>query len=104
MPSKLPEIESLSIEVPKAVFEMKREPVTRVISDLTQRARHQHLLTEKRELVLPHHYKGLLDLQQCLDVSLNFIKQCRGGGTLGFEELKASVEKTYGRRFDIPAF
>jgi hypothetical protein len=54
--------------------------------------------------VLPHHYKGLLDLQQCLDVSLNFIKQCRGGGTLGFEELKASVEKTYGRRFDIPAF
>ncbi len=63
------------------------------------RYKHEQLLSTTRVLVMPLHYKKLLELSQHLDISLNFIKQCRNGGTSGllFEEVKASIEKTYGR-------
>jgi hypothetical protein len=53
---------------------------------------------------MPAHYKKILEIAKYLDVSINFIKKCRsniGSGSsnkaLTFEELKTSVEKTYGR-------
>jgi hypothetical protein len=66
------------------------------------RYKHEQLLSTTRELVLPAHYRRLLELARFLDISLNFIKQCRTSNgssskCLTFEELKSSVEKTYGK-------
>jgi len=36
--------------------------------------KHSQLIAIKRELVMPGHYKRLLELQRFVDVSLNFIK------------------------------
>jgi hypothetical protein len=36
--------------------------------------KHSQLISTKRELVMPGHYKRLLELQRFVDVSLNFIK------------------------------
>jgi len=59
------------------------------------------LLSVKRELVLPVHYKKIIEITKSLDTSLHFIKQCRQGGSgtqgLMFEDLKASIEKTSGK-------
>jgi len=41
------------------------------------KAKHEQLLAPERELVLPAHYKKLLDLFKFLDSSLNFLKLCR---------------------------
>jgi hypothetical protein len=39
--------------------------------------KHAELLSSKRELVLPVHYKHILDLSKYLDNSLNFIRVAR---------------------------
>lgn len=52
---------------------------------------------------MPAHYKILLEIQGFLDNSLNFLKSCRKQGGL-FPELKNSIEKTYGRRFEMYHF
>jgi hypothetical protein len=67
----------------------------------SMRAKHGQLLSVKRELVIPAHYKRIIEIAKNLDLSLNFIKQCRSSGSgiqgLTFEDLKASVEKTSGK-------
>jgi DNA replication factor CDT1 like len=60
-------------------------------------------------LLLPLHYKLLNDLQKHLDNTLNFMRmrhkqQTSEGRGIMFEDLKNSVEKTYGRQFDIGVF
>ncbi len=65
-------------------------------------AKYGSLLSVKRELVLPAHYKRIIEVAKSLDTSLNFIKQCRSGGGIGsqgliFDDLKASIEKTSGK-------
>jgi hypothetical protein len=39
--------------------------------------KHAELLLAERELVLPLHYKALIEMQGLLDASLNFMTQCR---------------------------
>ena len=67
----------------------------------SMKAKHGQLLSVKRELVLPAHYKKIIEITKSLDISLHFIKQCRQGGSgtqgLMFEDLKASIEKTSGK-------
>ena len=67
----------------------------------SMKAKHGQLLSVKRELVLPFHYKKIIEITKSLDTSLHFIKQCRQGGSgtqgLMFEDLKASIEKTSGK-------
>ena len=67
----------------------------------SMKAKHGQLLSVKRELVLPVHYKKIIEITKSLDTSLHFIKQCRQGGRgtqgLMFEDLKASIEKTSGK-------
>ncbi len=67
----------------------------------SMKAKHGQLLSVKRELVLPVHYKKIIEITKSLDTSLHFIKQCRQGGSgtqgLMFEDLKASIEKTSGK-------
>lgn len=65
--------------------------------------KHSQLISVTRELVLPAHYKSLLDIQGYLDTSLNFLKRCRNQGGL-FAELKKSIEQTFGRKFEISQF
>lgn len=62
----------------------------------SMRFKHEQLLTVHRELILPSHYKKLLQLSSLLDNSLNFLKSCRNTGG-NFDELKVSIERTYGR-------
>lgn len=71
--------------------------------ELSMKLKHSELLSVTRELVMPAHYKILLDIQGYLDNSLNFLKQCRNQGGI-FPELKRSIEKTYGKRFEIENF
>lgn len=65
------------------------------------RVKHGQLISVKRELVIPAHYKRIIEVAKTLDLSLNFIKQCRSSGNgisgLTFEDLKASIEKTSGK-------
>ncbi len=67
----------------------------------SMKAKHGQLVSVKRELVLPVHYKKIIEITKSLDTSLHFIKQCRQGGSgtqgLMFEDLKASIEKTSGK-------
>lgn len=42
--------------------------------DNSMRAKHEQLLAPVRELVIPVHYKKLLEILRCLDNSLNFLK------------------------------
>lgn len=68
------------------------------------REKHEVLLAPKRELVIPNHYKKLLEIMKYLDNSLNFLKQCRRQTSCSFDELKISIEKTYGKQFDSVCF
>jgi hypothetical protein len=43
----------------------------------SMRAKHEQLIAPERELVLPVHYKKLLDLFKFVDNTLNFLKSCR---------------------------
>lgn len=43
----------------------------------SMKAKHGQLLSVKRELVLPVHYKKIIEITKNLDTSLHFIKQCR---------------------------
>eukprot|EP00347_Sterkiella_histriomuscorum_P020493 403337591 len=72
------------------------------VDQLSMRLKHGQLLSITRELVLPSHYKLLLDLQGHLDTSLSFIKRRKQLGK--FDELKKSIESTLGRKFDISHF
>lgn len=67
------------------------------------RLKHGELILVNKELVLPVHYKQLLEMQGYLDSSLNFLKQCRKQGG-NFNELKKSIEATIGRRFETSHF
>jgi hypothetical protein len=64
--------------------------------DVSMKMKHAELLLPERELVLPLHYKALIETQGLLDASLNFMTQCRRQGGL-FSELKKSIEQTYGK-------
>lgn len=80
---------------------MQQEKSTRKLEainkdELNMRLKHSELISVTRVLVLPVHYKILLDLQGYLDISLNFRQQCRTQGG-NFNELKKSIEQTYGR-------
>jgi hypothetical protein len=71
--------------------------------------KYEELLSAKvtpSNLVLPLHYKRILELSRFLDNSLSFIKQRHAHGAQGilFEDLKSSVEKTYGKQFDMKSF
>ena len=68
------------------------------------RAKHEQLLAPTRELVIPVHYKKLLEILKCLDNSLNFLKKCRKQNSCTFDELKKSIEKTNGRQFECATF
>ena len=68
------------------------------------RARHEQLLAKERELVIPVHYKKLLDILKYLDNSLNFLKSCRRQTSCSFDELKKSIEKTNGKQFELESF
>jgi hypothetical protein len=61
------------------------------------REKHEGLLAPERELVMPIHYKKLLDIMKYLDNSLNFLKSCRKQISCTFDELKRSIEKTNGK-------
>lgn len=65
-------------------------------SEHKMRFKHSELLSVRRELVMPAHYKSLLELQNLLDVSLNFMTKCRSQGGL-FAEIKRSIEQTHGK-------
>ena len=41
------------------------------------RAKHEHLIGPERELVLPVHFKELLELLKFVDNTLNFLKSYR---------------------------
>lgn len=58
----------------------------------------------KKELVLPSHYKELLEMQRALDNSIYFMRSCRKA--IGkFDELSRSMEQSYHRRkFEIYHF
>jgi hypothetical protein len=43
----------------------------------SMRFKHSELLAVKKELILPSHYKKLLDIMKFMDNSLNFLKSCR---------------------------
>lgn len=45
--------------------------------DNSMRAKHEQLIAPERELVLPVHYKKLLELLKFIDNTLNFLKSCR---------------------------
>jgi hypothetical protein len=47
----------------------------------SMRAKHGQLISVRRELVLPAHYKKIIEIAKSLDTSLHFIKQCRSGGS-----------------------
>ena len=64
--------------------------------ELQMKFKHSELLSVTKELVLPAHYKVLLELQGFIDNSLNFLKQCRRQGGM-FSEIKKSIEQTFGR-------
>ena len=69
--------------------------------------KHSDLISVKRELVLPVHIKQLIDGSQFIDESLNFIKRCRrqnDGGSIVYSEVKASIEKSYGRTINLSHF
>jgi hypothetical protein len=70
---------------------------------ISMRLKHEDLLRVKRELVLPAHYKTLLELQGYLDNSLDFLKRCRGQGG-NFNEIKKSIESTFGKKFEVTHF
>ncbi len=61
------------------------------------RSKHEDLIAPNRELVIPVHYKKLLDIMKFTDNSLNFLKSCRRQTACSFEEIKKSIEKSYGR-------
>lgn len=70
---------------------------------ISMRLKHEDLIKVKRELVLPAHYKALVELQGYLDNSLDFLKRCRGQGG-NFNEIKKSIETTHGKKFEISHF
>jgi hypothetical protein len=45
--------------------------------DNSLRAKHEQLIAPERELVIPVHYKKLLELLKFVDNTLNFLKSCR---------------------------
>lgn len=68
------------------------------------RAKHEQLIAPERELVLPAHYKKLLELLKFVDNTLNFLKSCRRQSSCTFDDLKKSIERTNARSFDLDSF
>jgi len=87
----------------------ERESVTqervRSESSFSLKFKYEDLVKEERELILPPHYKKLLQSFTELDLVLNFNKLGnRRNSVPVFEELKQSIESSYKHKFDFKTF
>ena len=78
----------LSQETQKVIADVMNEPIVQqpkpqfkyedlYRNEVSQKLKYSELLSVTRELVLPVHFKVLLELQGYLDTSMNFLKNCR---------------------------
>lgn len=71
------------------------------------RSKHGDLLKIKRELILPHHMKLLIDAARFIDQQLNFSKACKRvsvGDMVPFSELRKSIEISQKRTVQLEHF
>jgi len=85
----------LSQETSQLIKTLKMAPVKSPDLKINMREKHEQLLAQ--ELVLPLHFNKLLQLARYLDGSINFLKSCRRDGHCTFDDLKKSIESSYGR-------
>jgi len=82
----------------------KKERV-RSESSFSLKYRYEDLLKEERELILPPHYKKLLQSFTELDLILNHYKMSTKKSSVPvFEEIQHSIESTYKHKFDLRTF
>jgi hypothetical protein len=89
-------LDDLRKEIPSRIPEPRISHKEILQEEHSMRYKHSDLLTVTRELILPVHYKHLLELSKYLDNSLIFLKQRRTQGGL-FLDIKKSIEQTYGK-------
>jgi hypothetical protein len=68
---------------------------TRSESSFSLKFKYEELIKQERELILPPHYKALVNMQNYLDHTINSLKLKKVKKPLYFEDIKSAIEKNY---------
>ena len=99
------EIPKISASTSALIQNLKKTHPAPVITEnhgLTTREKHQDLLTTHRSIVIPAKYRALIQLQNFLDMTINFLKS-RGKFSefIPFKEIQSSLGTGQGKFISV---